>query len=105
MLSETRRRTPYAPGRLGQLIRDHAVAMASDLGMFLLLPYLTKPDLRIGKQVAHSVHPRGMHAARLQMFHDPLRGLIRCPCANQLVESFLVFVAVRRYPESGVGQP
>src|SRR5438128_4376332 len=92
--SQTRRRTADAARCLTQFVGNHPVRMITQFRMFLLLPDVSKSDLRICKEVLHAINFRRVYAASLQPPHQPFCRLASSPGANQPIEFVLVFFSL-----------
>src|SRR5712692_4877895 len=103
--SQARRRLAHAAGRLAQFVRDHPVRMITELRMLLLLPNVSKCDLRIREQVANGVNFRGVYCAALQTPHEMFCALFASPVSDQLIQlAFMRSPLVHRY-ETFICQP
>src|SRR5712691_4585012 len=103
--SQARRGAAHAAGRLIQFVRNHAVGVITHFRMLLLLPDVSKSNLRIGKQVLDRVNFCRVNSADLQTPHQMFGGMLARPGADQLIEFSLIFFSLRKCDEASVRQP
>src|SRR5205085_921786 len=103
--SQTRRRTADAARCLTQFVGNHPVLMISQLRMFLLLPDLSKCDLRIRKKILNTINFRGVYTASLQPPHQAFRHLAARPGGDQSIEFFFVLFSLLHRCKPHLRQP
>src|SRR5438094_6411446 len=103
--SQARRGAAHAVGRFAQFVRYHPVGMIPQLRMLLLLPDISKRDLRIREQVANSVNLCRVHSAALQTPHEMFCALLASPISDQLIQFTFVLFSAHRVSKTVVRQP
>src|SRR5437867_9352390 len=105
VLAQARRGPAHTPGRPHELVGDHAVAVAAELRVFLLLPHPAGQELGVREEVPHRAHHRGVDPVPLEQAHDLGGPAGARPRRQRHVQLALVFPAVLGAAEAGVAGP